>query len=84
MTEHDHHQDNQHEHQNRHADGADCSCETSESILANTTAIDPVCGMTVEKEVDEHVATYQGRAYYFCSSSCRTLFFGSPSEYVSA
>ena len=84
MTEHDHHQDHHHEHPHLHADGTDCSCETSESILANTTAIDAVCGMTVEKEGAEHIATYQGQAYYFCSSGCRTSFLGSPSAYVSA
>lgn len=80
MADHDHH----HEHPRTHADGSACLCEPSHSLHASTTAIDPVCGMTVDKEGAEHVATYQGQAYYFCSAGCRTTFLGNPREYVSA
>ena len=81
MTDHDHHHQ---EHPHVHADGTACLCEAPGSMHTRTTAIDPVCGMTVDKEGAEHVATYQGQAYYFCSAGCRTTFLGNPREYISA
>lgn len=38
------------------------------------TAIDPVCGMTVEVEGAAFSAVSDGTAYYFCSSSCQEEF----------
>ncbi len=80
MSDHDHHQNDHHVHD----DGTVCLCETPDSLDVSTTAIDPVCGMTVEKEGAEHIATNQRQAYYFCSAGCRTRFLGNPAEYVSA
>jgi Cu+-exporting ATPase len=47
-----------------------------------TATRDPVCGMEVDPPTTVHRATYDSRAYYFCSSDCRDKFIASPSTYV--
>lgn len=42
---------------------------------------DPVCGMTVST-ADAKSAMNAGRAYYFCSQSCREKFEADPAKYV--
>jgi Cu+-exporting ATPase len=74
---HDHRHDHQHQHQ--HADGTDCHCEPEN---ASVTAVDPVCGMTVDKGTTTLTADYRGQTYYFCSEGCRTTFVGNPAAYV--
>ena len=42
--------------------------------------LDPVCGMKVA--ADSAVsAVYQGKAYYFCSGTCREKFEANPRQY---
>ena len=49
--------------------------------MANT-AIDPVCGMSVDKNNAAANAQYQGNTYYFCSTDCKTKFQQNPEQYV--
>jgi Cu+-exporting ATPase len=35
---------------------------------------DPVCGMTIEEKDAAVTSTYQGKTYYFCSTSCKEKF----------
>jgi len=49
--------------------------------MANT-AIDPVCGMSVDKNDAAASAHYEGNKYYFCSTECKTKFQQSPEQYV--
>ncbi len=44
--------------------------------------LDPVCGMTVEREHARHLAEYGGLVYAFCSLGCRARFIKDPSAYV--
>jgi len=46
------------------------------------TAIDPVCGMTVEIATARHRSAYEGRDYYFCCPACKRLFEKDPQEYL--
>ena len=46
------------------------------------TAIDPVCGMTVEIANARHHTTYDGREFYFCCPSCKRHFERNPQEYL--
>jgi Cu+-exporting ATPase len=46
------------------------------------TAIDPVCGMTVDKLTAPAKAQYQGETYFFCSSECKTKFQEVPARYA--
>ncbi|PWB60292.1 MAG: haloacid dehalogenase, partial [Bradyrhizobiaceae bacterium] len=46
------------------------------------TAIDPVCGMTVDPHTTPHRHAHQGHTYYFCSAGCRTKFAADPAKYL--
>jgi YHS domain-containing protein len=46
------------------------------------TAIDPVCGMTVEVATASRTSEYQGKIYYFCAPGCRKTFDASPDQYL--
>ena len=46
------------------------------------TAIDPVCGMTVET-AGAGSAVHDGRTHYICSQNCREKFEASPQTYSS-
>ena len=58
--------------------------------LATTTKpmtepiIDPVCGMKVDVNETDLVATYQGQDYYFCAEACRRSFEKDPQGYLEA
>ena len=53
-----------------------------ESHMFAETAIDPVCGMTVEVANAPHHTTYDGREFYFCCPSCKRHFERNPQEYL--
>jgi len=44
--------------------------------------VDPVCGMTVERESARHLAEHGGVVYAFCSVGCRSRFVRDPGAYV--
>ena len=46
------------------------------------TAIDPICGMTVEIANARHHTTYDGQEFYFCCPACKRLFERNPQEYL--
>ena len=53
--------------------------------MANeTTAIDPVCGMSVDTATAEYRSFRDGKAYYFCSAGCKERFDREPAKYVGA
>jgi P-type Cu+ transporter len=45
------------------------------------TAIDPVCGMTVEKAGAKLTLEHNGTRYYFCSRSCLDKFAANPEAF---
>jgi len=45
-------------------------------------AIDPVCGMTVEKAGARHTSVYAGRTFYFCCPACKRAFAGEPARFL--
>src|SRR5205823_2453586 len=47
------------------------------------TAIDPVCGMTVEPATAAGKVDYQDKTYYFCSAHCAHAFKAQPQRYLS-
>ncbi len=52
---------------------------------ASPTAVDPVCGMTVDVATARYTLTLlDGRAYWFCCAACRTAFQREPERYVAA
>ena len=51
--------------------------------MANeTTAVDPVCGMSVETATAEYRSFRDGKAYYFCSAGCKESFDRDPARYL--
>jgi Cu+-exporting ATPase len=46
------------------------------------TAIDPVCGMTVNVATAKHRLAYAGQDYFFCSGRCRERFEAEPDKFL--
>ena len=53
-------------------------------MTGETTAIDPVCQMTVEPAAAEHRSFHDGKAYYFCSAGCKLSFDKNPGKFIGA
>jgi Cu+-exporting ATPase len=54
-------------------------------ILAPTaTAIDPVCGMSVDPASARASCVHEGQTYYFCCPSCLQRFQADPNRYLAA
>lgn len=45
------------------------------------SAVDPVCGMTVDAATAPAKAEYQGQLFYFCSKQCKAKFQTEPEKY---
>lgn len=45
-------------------------------------AVDPVCGMSVDKQHAAATEEYEGKTYYFCNRSCGEKFRNKPDQYV--
>jgi YHS domain-containing protein len=48
---------------------------------AATSAVDPVCGMSVNIATARHTADLDGASYYFCCANCRSRFLENPRAY---
>ena len=53
-----------------------------DSSLSSTTAIDPVCGMDVDKETTFFRFEHDGTMYYFCSRGCMLDFEENPAKFL--
>ncbi len=54
---------------------------SGDSLREPATAIDPVCGMTVATPGAKS-SIHQGKAYYFCSTTCRDKFEAEPQQFL--
>jgi xanthine dehydrogenase accessory factor len=54
------------------------------AVAPPTTAIDPVCHMTVTIATARHVGTWDGRSWYFCNPRCKDKFLADPARYLEA
>jgi Cu+-exporting ATPase len=43
---------------------------------------DVVCGMQIDKAKAAGTSQYEGKTYYFCSTSCKAKFDANPKQYV--
>ncbi len=55
-----------------------------DDVTGETTAIDPVCQMTVETATAEYRSFHDGKAYYFCSAGCKVSFDKNPEKFIRA
>ena len=69
----------EHDHLDKAKKGGCCSTANADSL---TTAIDPVCGMTVDPAITKHHATHKGVHYHFCSARCLGKFTAEPAKYL--
>jgi putative ABC transport system ATP-binding protein len=45
-------------------------------------ALDPVCGMSVDRDSAPAQAAYEGQVYYFCANGCRDEFLARPGKFL--
>lgn len=68
-----------------HAEHASSLTAGTSADAANSTpetAIDPVCGMSVEIVGARHRLNYNGQDFYFCCPGCKRQFERNPQEYL--
>ena len=46
------------------------------------SALDPVCGMSVDPATATEKVDYSGSTYYFCSAGCKETFVKDPAKYI--
>ena len=51
-------------------------------MATQQSAIDPVCGMRVDRDTAEYRSFHEGRPYYFCSAGCKETFDKDPGKYI--
>ncbi|WP_080506039.1 XdhC family protein [Halorubrum sp. BV1] len=56
-------------------DGSDASAD-------DETAVDPVCGMTVDPAAADASVEHDGRTYHFCCHGCADSFANDPASYL--
>ncbi len=47
-------------------------------------ALDPVCGMSVDRESAPAHTAYDGRVFYFCAEGCRDEFLTAPEKFLAS
>jgi YHS domain-containing protein/uncharacterized membrane protein YraQ (UPF0718 family) len=58
--------------------------ETNREMERHQSAIDPVCGMTVDPEHAEYRSFQKGETFYFCSAGCKETFDKDPGKYIAS
>jgi P-type Cu+ transporter len=59
-----------------------CGGQHGEDDKATMPAIDPVCGMRVERATAKHRFSYKGHEYFFCGPRCRARFEAEPEKFL--
>ena len=52
-------------------------------VASDSTALDPVCGMTVSLAKAKHQRQHKGKTYYFCCAGCEQKFSADADAYLS-
>ena len=66
-----------------HADPEMAEGDAGFAAPTGTTAIDPVCGMTVSLKPDTRTESFGGESFHFCSGKCQIKFKADPWFYAS-
>lgn len=64
-----------------HDEGMEISPDDKSS---GVMAVDPICGMQVDKASAKYSYDYGGESYYFCSAGCEAKFIQNPEQYQAA
>jgi xanthine dehydrogenase accessory factor len=60
------------------------AADAPQAAADDIVLVDPVCGMTVERDRARHLAEHNGVVYAFCRMGCRTAFIREPERYLNA
>ncbi|MEO2090743.1 MAG: YHS domain-containing protein, partial [Gemmataceae bacterium] len=55
---------------------------TPDNDRSAPSALDPVCGMTVDPARAAGSAVHEGHTYYFCSTGCLQKFRADPQKFI--
>jgi Cu+-exporting ATPase len=55
---------------------------TDQTTQPSETAVDPVCGMTVDLHAGKPTTEHDGKHYHFCSKGCLDKFTADPERYL--
>ena len=58
------------------------TCAGGSDGSARPSAVDPVCGMSVDPATARHTARQAGTTYHFCCGGCRAKFEVDPARYL--
>jgi Cu+-exporting ATPase len=72
----------QHDHHHDHAHAAESHSCCGGHAAETKTAIDPVCGMTVDPATAKHRFEYKGEDHFFCSGRCHERFAAEPEKFL--
>jgi len=64
--------------------GAIAPAQEAAPVVDDIVLLDPVCGMTVDRQHVRHLAEHDGVVYAFCSMGCRTRFIKEPAAFLAA
>ena len=71
----------EHDHAGKTKSSGCCSTASADS---KTTALDPVCEMTVDPTTTAHHAIHEGVHHHFCSAGCLGKFTADPGKYLTS
>ena len=54
------------------------------NTITAETAVDPVCGMTINPKNAAASSEVDGQTIFFCSRSCKSKFDAAPENYAAA
>jgi Cu+-exporting ATPase len=82
-ADHGHSQDHSHTaHASHHGAAAHACCGGQHGGEKEAAAIDPVCGMKVDRATAKHRFSYNGQDYFFCGARCRERFAAEPEKFL--
>jgi len=70
------------EHAGRLVHSHDMAAMPGGEMARQQSAIDPVCGMSVDPDTAEYRSFHEGHPYYFCSAACKETFDKTPDKYT--
>jgi Cu+-exporting ATPase len=51
-------------------------------LSVSRVALNPVCGMSVDRDSSPARTEYEGQVYYFCANGCREEFLANPAKFL--
>jgi P-type Cu+ transporter len=69
-------------HASHHGAAAHACCGGKHGGEQDAVAIDPVCGMKVDRATAKHRFSYNGQDYFFCGARCRERFEAEPEKFL--